>query len=183
MRFRPIVISGVAALVLLGCGGTGSGQPTDGGEPPAPTDAAAPTEDQGSGSGSGGASGGSVPAIANGDYTSGAAHVELSGDKDLAFDADLLVGLATTLDGASAITYTSPDGASFQLIVDPSSGAGVSVSAADLFVAGGGCQLDLDRNDDSGIAGTLTCDDAPGFTSGGAVQAIEDIKATFTADR
>lgn len=166
--------------------GNGGGADGDGGDTTsaaATTASEEPTQAPAAGGGRG-----DIPAIADGTYTGGTAHLEVSGDKTLVVDLPLLPITSTTVGGFTLLTYSAGDGeanVSLNVIVDPEVGPSMSLASAVVFSVGGreqGCAFEFTRNDGSGVSGTVACSDLEGMSAGGLEQPIVDIHGTFTAD-
>jgi hypothetical protein len=146
----------------------GNGQPIDETTPPA---------------------GGSFPAIVDGQYTGGKAHLEVSGGKSLTVDLDLGVAASVTTSGTTLLWYSSGSGQdliSLQVIMAPDTGSAINLSSNIVLAVGAaenGCRISVDKNDGSGIAGTFDCPGLPGMTPGGTQALTVNVKGTYSANR
>lgn len=193
-------------LMLAACGGgstptTGSGassaappggqsvEPapsTDGqsAEPVSPSASAEPPPSQGGGGT------GSVPVLTSGDWTSGTARADVSGDVSGTIDANLLVGLATTDGDATQLTYISTDSQSTIAVAINGSIVSISVTNGAAGWTGGGgttegaqCSATFTKGDATSVAGTVTCDGAPVIDASGAINKTARMVVTFEAKR
>lgn len=167
-------------LVIASCGGSSSPSqaaavPTEAAPGQAPGDA-----------GGAQAGGGSTQAvtIAEATYTSGLAHVEVSGEKQLALDGQLVAGASMTAAGTTLLLYATGEGENasvFSISNGADTGLAFTITAPGI-VAGGdgtsGCAIELTKNDGSGIEGHFDCSS---LTTVGLDQATINVRATFSA--
>ncbi len=187
-----LLLVGVAMMSLLsacggGSSGGGDGGVADGSDGDATSVAATPAGEEPTPAPAAGG-GGDVPAIADGTYTGGTAHLEVSGDKTLVADLPLQTITSTTVGGFTLLTYSAGDGeanVSLNVVVDPEAGPSINLSSAVVFSVGGreqGCAFEFTRNDGSGVSGTVACSDLESMSAGGVEHPVVDIHGTFTAD-
>lgn len=125
-----------------------------------------------------------VPTIPDATYTSGDAHVDVSGQRQLTVDTQILSGVAFTSAGSTLLLYSSGEGenlVSFSVSVNPDSGPAITLSAPNLVTGGDpatGCAFEFTKNDASGLGGTVRC---AGIPTVGLDQATVDLNATFSA--
>lgn len=177
----------LAALVLLpavaGCGGAAApGTSASVGAVTTPAPASQPPGD-----------GASVPAnnppIADGTFTSGKWHVEISGDVNATIDAPLQGGFSMTTGGTTLLSYTDPaTGGGGGIVLSPD-GNGVTLSTPEVSAAGGDagdanvCTVTLTKSDASSVAGTFDCKRLLGVVASTAKQVTIDMRGTFEASR
>jgi hypothetical protein len=189
-RIVAIILLVASLTLLAACGGS---NPAGAGG--SATDAAAPgaaaTEDAGGGSGDG-TTGGvvhDIPAITDGYYATGTAHVRLSGDKSQEVDVELIGAASGTFTGATVLQYAAGEGnegVSVVIGLDKDAGASIAFTSAVVVAGGGpeqGCSFNLDRNEASGIGGTFACSGLAGLTPGAVTTSNVNLEATFTANR
>jgi hypothetical protein len=179
-NLRSVAIFTLAAVLAAGCGSSSTANPTvDSGA----TAVDEPTVDANQPAGGGG---GDVPVIADGSYTSGTSHVEVSGGKDLTADAALAVGASQTIEGTTLLLYQGGEGDNgivFSVANASPDGPGITLTTAVVITGGdrnSGCTIEFTRNDGSGLAGTFDCVDLQGV--GGYLGTV-DVKGSFSAER
>ena len=186
MHVRRAALIAVLALLAAACGSSGTatkapGIPTiapgGGGSTQAPGVTPA-----GGGGGGGGTAG--IPQLANGGYTKGQAHIEITGDKAFTYD---LTGVGFATGGSGALTYTdSTKNVSTNLVFADQGSSGLAIVTPDL-IAGGSwgteCKESTTRNDGSGITGSFECDNVQAAAPGGLTAFHVTVKGTFSADR
>lgn len=182
MRQSPLMTIGlVAAAALWGCGGGSSASSAPAGAAAA-TDAAAGVPADATAT----QAGGPVQAvtIVEAVYATGAAHVEVSGGKQLTLDGQLVAGASMTVEGGTLLLYSAGEGESasvFAISNGGDSGIGFTLTAPGV-VSGGdastGCAINLTKNDASGVEGNFDCQ---GQTTVGLDQATIGVRATFSA--
>jgi hypothetical protein len=133
-----------------------SAEPTD--APPV-TEAAeseAPAETEAGDDGAGGD--GEAPALADGPWSGGEAHITVSGGVSLTIDEQLTTDLSHTDEAKTQLVYnTDTEFVTFGInyIGVPFN---VSITGEDFSVSGEpGCEVTYDRADDTGIEGTFSC--------------------------
>ncbi len=180
----------VALLSVAACGGgggsgdaSGDGGAQDGGGAAATPAGQEPTTAPAAGGGDD-----DVPVIADGTYTAGTAHIEVTGDKSMTVDAPLVPGASSTASGSTLLMFLLGEGeaaVTLTVAVNADPGPAISLASATVFTAGGGdegCRFRFTRNDASGVAGTFACPGLEGMSAGGAEQATVDVNGTFSAD-
>lgn len=134
----------------------------------------------------GNAGGIAAPAIGDASYTSGTAHVEVTGQRSLSTDATLVPGASLTAGGSTLLLYGAGEGQEAVVISisnGQDSGLSMTITAPSLITGGdgsSGCAFDLSRNDDSGLTGTFDC---RGLATVGLDAATVDVKGSFAAER
>jgi len=187
---HPIVATGVIlfALITAACGGSSSPSSGDGAtvsEAAAPDDAA--TAAAGNPAEPAIDAGGAVnaPTIADATYTSGSAHIEVSGGKQLTLDAQLAAGMSMTGAGATLLMYPTEgsQGELFSISNSPETGLNFTLQAPGLVTGSDAptCPIELTQNDASGIAGRFDCSGLDALL--GAVGGSVNVKATFSASK
>jgi hypothetical protein len=187
-----------ATILIVACGGSstpganapltsaGGGNPSVSAGGGGGATGGAPTNPPGGG---GGANAG-IPTIADGTYTSGTAHVEISGGRNDTFDVDSASGV--TAGGNTILAFTGADNQKVVQLSFLAPGQGTSgglsvatnVSNAVFATAGtwgGECQVRITRNNASGLSGEFSCKDANGLA--GVIGGKFNIKGTFAAER
>jgi hypothetical protein len=174
-------------LLVIACGGgAGTGTDPDGA---ADGDQGAAVASQAAEAPGGDAGGGDLPDVADGTYSGGTAHIEVTGDKTLSVDLPLDPITSITAEDTTVLTfYTGSEPNLIHALVGfgTDSEPAFSLTSPVLFAAGGpehGCVLEVTRNDASGLAGTFTCTDLDTMSGDGLEQPNVDVVATFTADR
>jgi hypothetical protein len=177
----------VVLAVAAACGGAaspGASSPATTGATPAP--ASQPAEPSDAPAGSGGTV--SNPPIADGAFTSGKLHLEISGDVTATVDVPLQGGLSFTQAGSTVLSYAdpstgdgggvaiSPDGNVITLSTAAVSTAGASVQAT-------GCRITVTQSDASRLAGTVDCPGLPGVVAATAKNVTVNLRGTFEASR
>lgn len=122
--------------------------------------------------------------IADTNYNTGSAQVEVSGGRQLAFDGQLLPGLSMTTSGTTLLMYPGGEagGSVFTISNGPDTGLGFTLQAPDITTGGdatSGCTIELTRNDTSGLAGQFDC---RGLLSVSADMPTIDVRGTFSAE-
>jgi hypothetical protein len=190
---RPAVATSliVFALIIAACSGSTSPSTGDGA---AATEVAAP-DDPATAAAAGNPAetatdvdtGGAVdaPTIADATYSSGSAHVEVSGGTQLTLDAPLAVGMSMTGAGATLLMYPAEgsEGELFSISSSPETGLGFTLQMPGLVTGGdsSACPIELTQNDASGIAGRFDCSGLDALL--GAVGGSVNVKATFSATK
>ena len=184
----------VLAAFVSGCGSAATPTATPTPDVPEATngsgDGASVAETTAPAAGNGG---GGELTIADAAYASGAAHVEVSGGKQLSYDGQLVPGTSITTAGTTVITYQGTVGAdvvAFAISASPDNpDAGLSFaltvgSATSPWVTGGdrtsGCAIELSKNDATGLEGHFTC---AGMQALGTALSTIDVTASFSAER
>jgi hypothetical protein len=178
----------VVLAVAAACGGAstspGASASVTTGATPAP--ASQSTEPSDVPDGSGGTA--SNPPIADGAFTSGKLHIEVSGDVTATVDLPLQGGLSFTQAGSTVLSYAdpatgdgggvaiSPDGNVITLSTAAVSTAGASVQAT-------GCRITVTQSDASRLAGTVDCPGLPGVVAATAKNVTVNLRGTFEASR
>ena len=100
------------------------------------------------------------------------------------------MGPSITSSGFTSLFYsvgTEPNLTVVQFVIDETAGGGaISLTSPTILVAGGvpeGCVTTIDKSDASGIAGTFTCPELPGFVVGSNAEVKDSVTATWSADR
>ena len=187
-------VSGIAtvalAALLASCGGSSS-PTTQAGDVATPAATNAATGDTGNNTEptEAPAAGNAAPVkIADANYSSGMAHVEITGGQKLTFDGQLVIGVSFTNTGTTVITYqggAGNDTVAFAISSNPDTpDAGLTFSlSTTTWVTGGdrtsGCVIDLTRNDASGLEGQFTCRGMQAIAGSGV--STVDVTATFSA--
>ena len=189
-RQRPTTLAELALalatsmLLVVACGGgAGTGTDPDGA---ADGDQGGAVESQAAEA----PGGGDLPDVADGAYTGGTAHIEVTGDKTL--NADLALRSHHVHHGGRRDRPGRSTRAANRILIHTivafgtESGPAFSLTSPVVFAAGGleqGCAFELTRNDASGLAGTFTCRGLDGMSAEGLEQPKVDVVGTFTADR
>ena len=134
------------------------------------------------------AAGGAVEAvsIADGVYSGGSAHVEVSGGKQLTVDAPLVPAASMTTEGTTLLMYAAGEGENtsvFSISNGADTGLAFTVTGQGVFTGGdssSGCAIELTKNDASGLEGRFAC---RGLQTVGLDVATIDVSATFSATR
>jgi hypothetical protein len=174
-----ILFAGVLAG-LTACGGSASG-PTSGAA--GPSDG---TSEESVGGGPTSDGGGTVQAvtIADANYTTGSAHVEVSGGKQATLDSQLIPGVSMTTEGTTLLMYAAGEGENasvFSISNGVDTGLAFTLSAQGIVTAGDGstgCAIELTKNDGSGVEGQFTC---RGMQTVGLDMTAVDVSGTFSA--
>jgi hypothetical protein len=124
-----------------------------------------------------------APTIADATYSSGSAHIEVSGGKQLTLDAQLAVGMSMTGAGATLLMYPAEgsEGELFSISNSPETGLTFTLQAPGLVTGSDAstCPIELAQNDASGIAGRFECSGLEALL--GVVGGSVNVKATFSA--
>jgi hypothetical protein len=175
-----ILFAGTLAGLTASCGGSASGPATGAAGPSGDTSGeavdAAPTSD----------AGGTVEAvtIADANYTTGSAHVEVSGGKQATLDSQLFPGVSMTTEGTTLLMYAAGEGENasvFSIANGADTGLAFTLSSQGIVTGGDGstgCAIELTKNDGSGIEGRFTC---RGMQTVGLDMTAVDVSATFSA--
>ncbi len=132
-----------------------------------------------------------LPAIADGTWTSGKWHVEISGDVNATLDAPLQGGFNMTDGGQTVLSYANPtagDGGSVIIseggyAIEITSGAVTTGGISFISPTGAGCTVTLTQSDNSRLAGSFDCKLLPGVVTSTAKRVAVDLKGTFEAAR
>lgn len=187
----------LAILTLAACGasegGGGSGgvsEPSVAASEGAPS--AAPSEGEPvdspepSATDSGGGTGGSgdFPEVADGIFDTGTMRVEISGGHDATTDVEAS-GVATG--GGVFISGAGADGVAAQVVWSNAEGSGGAAytdakvaTAADMVEQ---CELDVSKNDGSGLEGVVECKGIEALVNGGLTSTTIDLRIEFAVDR
>lgn len=179
---RPgsLALIAIAGLIAAGCGGSSPASPNDGAEPGSTSGVGAPTAASGVGNG------GAVEAVAIADaaYTTGSAHAEVTGGRQLTFDAQLLPGVSMTTEGTTLLMYPadqSGNGALLSISNGSDTGLALTITGTDVSTGGDtttGCSFELTQNDAAGLAGRFEC---RGITSIAPDMPTVDVRGSFSA--
>ena len=174
-------------FLVIACGG---GAGTEGDPDDAPDgDTGGAVASQPAEAPGGNAGGGDLPDVADGTYTGGTAHIEVTGDKSLSVDLPLDPVTSITAEGATGLAFytgSEPDVIHTIVAFGTESGPAFSLTSPVVFAAGGleqGCVFEITRNDATGLTGTFTCRGLDGMSAEGLEQPKVDVVGTFTADR
>lgn len=196
---RPLLMALVLAALVVGCGSSGgspSAKPSDGASA-APSGAASAAASNDAGASSepapsqgGGGGGGDIPDIADGTWGAGTARAEISGDVTTTIDATMPASLGYTAEGLTVFVFTDAAGASvinITLSNDEPTGFSISSNSANVATAGtwgdDGCEIDVTKNDDSGIEATYSCNDIPAIAITAPTAYTIDVKGEFEVAR
>ena len=182
----------IVAILAAGCGSSGGGtQLPTGGTTAAPATAGAtagpslappPTTGGGTSPGTGGTTG--IPAIVAGPFSTGAAHIVITGDQNVTFDAR---GAGVAMGTEAVLTYLDEAaGYSAQLTLSGQTTSGIMVSGKDLLAGGTWgkeCQITVTRNDATELAGEFACRNMHAVGSLLGKQLTITLAGTFTATR
>lgn len=135
--------------------------------------------------------GATTPPIADGDWTSGKWHVEISGDVSATLDAPLQGAFNMTDRGQTVVTYTSPTAGDAGSLIISEGGFAIEIRSAAVttggisFISptGSGCTLTLTQSDNSRLAGSFDCKLLPGTVSSTGKRVAVNLKGTFEAAR
>ena len=175
-----ILFVGVLAGLAASCGGSASGPATGAADP------SGGTGEEAAGGGPTSDGGGSIEAvtIADANYTTGSAHVDVSGGKQVTIDSQLYPGVSMTTEGTTLLMYAGGEGDNasvFSIANGADTGLAFTLSAQGIVTAGDGatgCAIELTRNDGSAIEGRFTC---RGMQTVGLDMTNVDVSATFSA--
>lgn len=134
--------------------------------------------------------GASTPPIADGAWTSGKWHVEISGGVSATLDAPLQGGFNFTDAGTTILSYADPttgDGGAVQInsegyaitLSSPVSTLGISFISP----TGSGCTVTMTQTDASRLAGSFDCKQLPGVVPSTSKRVAVNLKGTFEAAR
>ena len=194
-RLGSISLVVALGLLLASCGSSTPG--TAGGSasvnpsaPAASNDAASPPDETVAPSvASTVGGGGTIPTIAEGRYTAGKSHFEISGEASETVDADLAAAASVTAEGLTLLSYSAGSGATgvvAHVVFNPDLGPSISYQSAKLVTAGGvpeGCHVELTKNDASGLAGTFSCTGLDALVPGAVTTTKVNVNGTFSANR
>ncbi|MEP7040689.1 MAG: hypothetical protein ABI864_03850 [Chloroflexota bacterium] len=172
----------IVAITVACSPGSSSGGESRGAEP---STGSQPSRAAASSGGGGGGSGGIGKTLADGQWTSGTAHLDYSGDKSGSFDAPLFAITSLTTGGTSVLTFIDTEkGLSATVAIYPDSFA-VSVTTA-AFTGGAGtttnCTVTYQAGDEHNIEASFNCQNAPViFTTGG--NGTVNLEGTLSASR
>lgn len=183
-RSAPAALIMCLAAVVSACGGSASTATVDG-SASGSTDTNAEPAAQGA---EAPAANGAVVAVTIADalYSTGSAHVEVSGGKQFTLDGQLAPGASMTTEGTTLLLYSAGEGENasvFSISNGADTGLAFTISAPGIITAGDGptgCAIELTKNDGSGLEGRFTC---RGLQTVGLDQAVVDVSATFSAAR
>ncbi|MFL5679767.1 MAG: hypothetical protein ACJ77B_04125 [Chloroflexota bacterium] len=130
------------------------------------------------------------PAIADGAYTTGKLHADITGGVTTTIDVPLQGGLNMTAAGSTILNYAdaSGDGGGVALstqgnAVTISSKAVTTAGASNTSGASGTCSMTVTQADPNHLSGTFDCKGLPGFVVDGSKQVVIDMRGTFDAAR
>jgi hypothetical protein len=180
----------LAVLVFAACGSSdGGGGGGESAEPSAaasegtPVDSPEPSDAEPSQDGDGGG-GGDFPEVADGTFGTGTMRVEISGGHDATTDIEA-AGVATA--GGIFMSGASTDGATAQVVWSKAEGSGgVAYNDAEVVTAVDmveQCELDVTKNDGSGLDGVVECKGVEALVNGGTTSTTIDLKIEFALDR
>jgi hypothetical protein len=171
----------LAAILVAGCGSaTPPGATADAAQGQGNAAVGSPADVPAAGAGV------EVPTIMDAMYTSGTAHIEVTGGKSLSTDATLVPGASMSTEGTTLLLYGAGDGQQAVVISisnGPDIGLAMTITAPELTTGGdgsSGCGFELTRNDDTGVTGSFSC---RGITTVGLDMATVDASGTFSAER
>jgi hypothetical protein len=185
------VLAILAVMVLAACGSADDGG--GGGESAEPSTAASAAPSEGTPADSpepsdaepsqDGGGGGDFPEVADGNFATGTMRVEIRGGHDTTTDLDasgLPVAGGVFISGGSTA-------ASAQIAWSKAEGnGGVSYTDAEVATAADiveQCELDISKNDASGLDGVIECKGIEALVNGGLTTATIDLKVEFKMDR
>lgn len=183
----PATLLAVAIVAVAACTNatppSGAGSPAAGATAPAATSGTQPTP---------GAPlpGANNPPIADGAFTSGKLHVEISGDVKLTLDAPLQGGVSFTAAGSTVLTFADPaTGSGGAVAIAPEgnvitiSSPAISTAASTVAASGVGCTITVTTSDAARLAGNFDCKRLPGLVASTSKQVTVDMRGTFEAAR
>jgi hypothetical protein len=185
VRRLMFMVGPVLVVALLGaCGGSSDDDPGDGTQPASQaTRGGAATSAATSGDGDGGG-GTDIPAIKDGNFSSGHVHVEISGDKDVTVDAD---GGGIASGGFALFTYTNGEASvqfAFQAGSEDDPGA-VVITTSEVATAGEwgkDCEVDVDQSGTE-VTGEFSCGKLDAIAPGSTDTYTVRVRGTFSAKR
>jgi hypothetical protein len=128
------------------------------------------------------------PPIADGAWTSGKWHVEISGDVTATRDDPLQGGFNATTAGTTILAYADPaTGDGGGVVLGPVNG--ITLSSAAVSTGGGDsgdanvCSVTVTRSDASHLAGTFDCKGLLGAVANPARNVTVNLRGTFEASR
>ncbi len=188
---RPIVRATLLAVAIVAVSACGSATPSASGGSPAAGATANPVATGGSQPTPGAPlPGANNPPIADGAFTSGKLHVEISGDVNMTLDAPLQGGVSFTAAGSTVLTFADPaTGSGGAVAISPEgnvvtiSGPAISTAASSVVASGVGCTITVTTSDAARLAGNFDCKRLPGLVPSTSKQVTVDLRGTFEAAR
>ena len=186
MHVSRAILLVILAVLAVGCGSSGAVATAPGLPTIAPGGAGGATQAPVvTPAGGGGGGGGTVTSVtvADGTYTKGKAHVELTGDKTATLDMN---GTGFAAGGSGAFSYADTTAQlSVSIVLGPQD-TGLAIAGKDIITGGTWgkeCELKVTRNDSGGVAGEFSCPNVEAADPSILKQLKVSIKGSFSAER
>jgi hypothetical protein len=138
------------------------------------------SDDGGGDAGGGGVSGDTPEGFVEAEWATGTAHIDVSGDIDMAVDYAQGGGYTAT-DQMSLSFFGTDSNEALGVLIQPGGGGGITWGTGQMAAGGqypSGCDIGLTKNDATEIAGTFLCEDVPGVD--GATNVTVTLEGTFS---